>query len=216
MKVLKGIVAALAFLAVTGLALAEEQPSQQAAPDPAKGKEKASTVCAACHGADGNSPIAQNPVLAGQGYDYLYKQLRNFKGEPSKQETRANAVMSAMVATLSDEDMRNIAAYFSSQKALPKAAVSKETVELGRQIYRGGIADRSIPACAGCHGATGAGLPSQYPRLAGQYAQYTDGQLKAWRSAERANDPNQMMRMVASRLNDKEIAALSDYVAGLH
>ena len=215
MKVRAGI-AALVILAVTGLAPAQEKAAQPAPPDPAKGKEQAAAVCAACHGADGNSPLAQNPVLAGQGYDYLYKQLRNFKGEPSKQEVRTNPVMSAMVAALSDEDIRNLAAWFSSQQSVPRAAVSKEMVELGQKIYRGGIADRAVPACAGCHGPTGAGLPSQYPRLAGQYAQYTDTQLKAWRSADRANDPNQMMRIVAARLNDKEIAALSDYIAGLH
>jgi len=213
MKVRTGIVA-LVLLAAAGLAPAEEKASLPA-PDAAKGKDKASTVCAACHGADGNSPLAQNPVLAGQGYDYLYKQLRNFKGEP-KQEVRANPVMSAMVAALSDEDMRNVAAWFSSQRPVPRAAASKETVELGQRIYRGGIADRSVPACAGCHGVTGAGIPSQYPRLAGQYAQYTDTQLKAWRSADRANDPAQMMRMVAARLSDKEIAAVADYIAGLH
>lgn len=211
MKVRLGIAVVLAVAA--GWAAAEETASQPA-PDAAKGKDKA-TVCAACHGADGNSQIPQNPVLAGQGYDYLYKQLRNFKGEP-KQEARNNPVMTAMVAALTDEDMRNLAAYFSSQSAAPKAAVNKDTVELARNIYRGGIAGRDVAACAGCHGATGAGIPSEFPRLAGQFALYTDAQLKAWRSAERANDPNQMMRMTAARLTDNEIAALADYVAGLH
>jgi cytochrome c553 len=213
MKVRMGIAVLLA-VAAAGWAAGQENASAPA-PDAAKGKDKAGTVCAACHGADGNSPIPQNPVLAGQSYDYLYKQLRNFKGEP-KQEARNNPVMTAMVATLSDEDMRDLAAYFSSQKAAPKAAVNKDTVELGRKIYRGGIAGRAVAACAGCHGTTGAGVPAEFPRLAGQYAQYTDAQLKAWRSAERANDPNQMMRTVAARLSDAEIAALADYIAGLH
>jgi cytochrome c553 len=215
MKVLLAI-AGLMIAAAAGMATGEENAAPSAQPDPSKGKEKAGQACAACHGVDGNSPIAQNPVLAGQGYDYLYKQLRNFKGEPTKDEARNNPVMSAMVSTLSDDDMRNLAAYFSSQQAAPRAATDKETIELGQKIYRGGIADREVPACAGCHGATGAGVPSQFPRLAGQYAQYTDVQLKAWRSADRANDPNQMMRMIAAKMTDREIAAVADYVAGLH
>ena len=124
--------------------------------------------------------------------------------------------MTAMVAALSDEDMRNVAAYFAAQTPAPRAATSKETLDLGRQIWRGGIADRDIPTCAGCHGANGAGLPAQYPRLAGQYATYTDTQLKAWRSAERANDQNRMMRAIAAKMNDQEIAAVADYAAGLH
>src|SRR3974390_262101 len=140
MKVRMAIAAAVLAAAV-GMAVGEENPAQPAQPDPAKGKDKATQVCAACHGADGNSPIPQNPVLAGQGYDYLYKQLRNFKGEP-KEQLRNNPVMSAMVATLSDEDTRNLAAYFSVQTTAPRAATSKDTIEMGQNIYRGGIPDR--------------------------------------------------------------------------
>ena len=124
--------------------------------------------------------------------------------------------MTAQAAMLSDADMRNLGAYYAAQPPRILAASSKESASLGQQIYRAGIADRGVPACAGCHGATGAGLPSQYPRLGGQHKDYTEAQMKAWRSGERANDPNAMMRTIAARLNDREIAAVSDYVAGLH
>jgi cytochrome c553 len=210
-------IAVLAAAAMTSLAFAEEAKSPQAAqPDPAKGREKATQVCGACHGLDGNSLIPQNPSLAGQGADYIYKQLMNFKGLPKKDEARNNAVMGAMVATLTEQDMRDVAAYFSMQTPAGRAAMNKASLELGQSIWRGGVAERGIPACAGCHSPNGAGIPATFPRLAGQSPDYTDAQLKAWRSGERANDPNKMMRMGAANLNDREIAALADYIAGLH
>jgi cytochrome c553 len=179
--------------------------------DPVKGKKIAGEVCVACHAVDGNSAIAQNPVLAGQHPEYLYRQLAGFK----KDGDRPEAVMSAMVASLNDEDLASLAAYYASQKAKPGSARNKDLVALGQQIYRGGIADKGVPACAACHGATGAGMPVQYPRLAGQHAEYTEAQMKKWRAEERRNDPNKMMRMIAAKMSDKEIQAVSDYIAGL-
>lgn len=185
-------------------------PFAAAAADAAKGKAIADQVCAACHGADGNSPLPMNPALAGQHAGYLYKQLANFKSGD-----RNNAVMSAMVANLSDEDMRNLAAFYASGKAQIAGASDQDLVSRGQKIYRGGIADSNVAACAGCHSPNGAGIPVQYPRLAGQHAQYTALQLQAFRAGERVNDPNRMMQAVAARLSDKDIAALAEYISGL-
>jgi len=205
--------ALLAGVFATAAAFAAE-PQNKA--DTAKGRNIANQICAACHGADGNSVIPANPKLAGQVDEYLVKQLTNFKAAPGKEASRKNPVMGAMVASLSQEDMANVAAYFAAQTPKAGAAKSKDTVNLGQNIYRAGIAEKGVPACAGCHGANGAGMPSQYPRLAGQHADYTDAQMKAWRSSERANDPNKMMRTVAAKMSDVEIRAVADYIAGLH
>jgi len=183
--------------------------------DVEKGKGIAAQVCAACHGADGNSPTPANPKLGGQIEEYIYKQLKNFKAEANKKPERESPVMGAMAAGLSREDMRNVAAYFASQKETQGQAKNKETVFFGRKLYRGGDAAKGLPACAGCHGADGSGIPVQYPRLAGQYAEYTAAQLKAFRDGQRTNDPNRMMRTIAARMNDKDIASVSDYIAGL-
>jgi cytochrome c553 len=193
-------------------AVAAEPPAK---PDPAAGQKIAAGVCAACHGADGNSLVPINPSLAGQIPEYLYKQLVNFNAAPGKEPERKNAVMQSMVANLSSQDKRNLAAYFAAQTPKGGAAKNKETIELGQRIYRAGIAERGVPACASCHGATGGGMPAQYPQLAGQWAEYTQAQMKAWRSGERANDQNRMMRTIAARMNDAEIAAVADYIAGL-
>lgn len=179
--------------------------------DPAKGQKIAGQVCIACHAADGNSTIAQNPVLAGQHADYLYRQMAEFQ----KNIDRRDPSMTSMLANLKDDDFKNLAVYFASQKPKARSARNKEFADMGRQIYRGGIADKGVPACAGCHGATGAGIPVQYPRLAGQHAEYTESQMKKWRAEDRKNDPNKMMRMVAAKMSDKEIQAVSDYIAGL-
>jgi len=186
-----------------------------AKPDAAKGQGIASQTCAACHAADGNSPAAANPKLAGQFYDYLHKQLVNFKPQAGKKAARDNAVMAAMVANLSAADMQNVAAFYASQKLKPAVAKDKELAALGQKIYRGGNAATGVPACAGCHGPSGAGMPAQYPRISGQFAEYVEAQLKAFRAGTRANDPNGMMRGVAVRLNDREIQAVAEYVAGL-
>ena len=207
--------AATLILAVLGVA-AFNAAAQTNKPDVAKGQSIAGQVCAACHAADGNSTMPANPILAGQLPDYVAKQLANFKPGKDGKAERVNAVMGPMAQTLSADDIRNVAAYYGAQKMKPQSARQKELVELGQTIYRGGVAERNVPACAGCHGPTGAGVPAQYPRLGGQFAQYTEAQLKSWRSGERANDgPAKTMRTIAARMNDKEIAAVSDYIAGL-
>ncbi len=167
-----------------------------------------STVCAACHGADGNSVISLNPKLAGQHPEYLVKQLTEFKSGK-----RANAVMSGMAAMLSDEDMKGVANYFSSQNIVLGKAQSNGVGSLGEKIYRGGIAANNVPACAGCHGANGAGIPKQFPRLSGQHADYTLAQLRTFRTGERANAP--MMMAIATKMTDAEMAAVADYIQGL-
>jgi cytochrome c553 len=184
-------------------------------PDAARGQAIATQVCAACHAADGNSVAAANPKIAGQGYDYLHKQMQNFKPQGGKKAERENPVMAGMVANLSTADMKNLAAYYAGQKLKPAKATDKELAALGQRIYRGGSAAAGVPACSGCHGPTGAGIPAQYPRIAGQFAEYVEAQLKAFRAGARTNDPNGMMRGVAVRLNDREIKALAEYVAGL-
>ena len=181
----------------------------------AKAQGVADQVCAACHAADGNSQIAANPRLAGQIPEYLYKQLADFKAAAGKKAERDSPVMSAMVANLSPEDMRNVAAYYAGQAAKSGAAKNKDLVALGQRIYRGGIASEGIAACASCHGPNGGGMPAQYPRLSGQHAEYVEAQLKAFRSGARANDFAASMRGVAGRLSDREIEAVADYIAGL-
>lgn len=191
---------------------ASEQPAKA---DAKKATAIASQACAACHGPDGNSAIAANPKIAGQIPEYLHKQLRNFKAAGGKQPERVNAIMNGMVASLSEEDMGNLAAYYAGQPLKPETAKNRQTIELGQRIYRSGDASKGLPSCAGCHGPTGAGIPAQYPRISGQFAEYTEAQLKAFRAGERANDPNKMMRMVAVKMTDAEVKAVSDYVAGL-
>jgi cytochrome c553 len=186
-----------------------------AKPDAAKGQAIASQVCVACHAADGNSVAAANPKLAGQFYEYLHKQIGNFKPQAGKKAARENAVMAGMVANLSEADMQNVAAHFAAQKLKPAAARDKELAAVGQKIYRGGNAATAVAACAGCHGPTGAGIPAQYPRISGQFSEYIEAQLKAFRSGARANDPNGMMRGVAARMTDREIQAVAEYVAGL-
>ncbi len=183
--------------------------------DAAKGQEIVSKVCVACHGADGNSPSPVNPKLAGQIPEYLEKQLLNFKPGANGKAERANPVMAGFAAMLSADDVRNVAAYFGSQKSKPGAAKNKDTIQLGQKIWRGGDVARGIPACASCHGASGGGVPGQYPRLAGQHAEYTEAQLRSFRAGERANDAAKMMRTIAGKMSDAEIKAVADYAAGL-
>jgi len=177
-------------------------------PDLVKGQAISAQVCAACHTADGSRGSPANPILQGQHPEYLAKQLTEFKSG-----ARNNAVMKGMASTLSDEDIKNVAAFYASKTAKPGFAKNKDLVTLGEKIYRGGIADRQIPACASCHSPSGAGLPAQYPRLAGQHSDYTEAQLNAFRAGTRAN--NIPMAGVAAKMNDREIKAVSDYIAGL-
>jgi len=196
----------LALFSTAALA-ADNKAAQPAKPDLAKG-EASFAVCASCHGADGNSTTPANPSLAQQHPEYLVKQLQEFKNGK-----RDNAIMKGFASALSDEDMRNIAFWLASKKAKDGAAKDKKLVTLGERIYRGGIADRQIAACAGCHSPNGAGIPAQYPRLKGQHADYTAAQLVAFRDGVRSN--NAQMRDVAAKMNDREIKAVSDYIAGL-
>src|SRR5262245_1738979 len=183
--------------------------------DAAKAQGIAAQVCAACHAADGNSIGPANPKIAGQHPEYLGKQLADFKAQSGKKPVRDNPVMTSMVANLSDADMKNLAAYFAGQKLKPASAADKDLAAAGQRVWRGGNAQTGVPACAGCHGPTGAGIPAQYPRVAGQYSEYIAAQLKAFKDGARANDPNGMMRAVASRMSDREIKAVAEYAAGL-
>ncbi len=184
--------------------------------DAARGKEIATTVCAACHNADGNSTIAVNPSLAGQSYDYLLKQMTNLKATDGKPALRANAIMGGMIAPYDLSQMRDLAAYFSSQTAMAGAAKNEATILQGQALYRRGNVKKGLPACASCHGPTGAGIPAQYPRVSGQHAEYAEAQLKAFRDGTRANDPAKIMRTIALKMTDAEIKAVTDYMAGLH
>jgi cytochrome c553 len=190
-------------------------PAGQALAQDAKAQNTASQVCAACHAADGNSTAPANPKIAGQFPEYLHKQLADFKAQGGKKPARENAVMMGFVANLSDADMKGLAAYYAGQKLKPAAASDKTLAALGQKLWRGGNAASGVPACAGCHGPAGAGIPAQYPRLAGQYAEYLAAQLNAFRAGGRANDPSGMMRGVAARLSDREIRAVAEYAAGL-
>ena len=199
---LSGLLVA-AFATSAGAEEAKASPK----PDLAKG-QATSTVCGACHTADGTRGSPANPILQGQHPEYLAKQLAEFK-----EGKRDNAIMKGMATTLSEDDMKNVAAFYASKKAKPGFAKNKELVALGEKIYRGGIADRSVPACAACHSPTGAGIPAQYPRLAGQHADYTEAQLVSFRVGARKNSAQ--MIGVAAKMNDKEIKAVADYIAGL-
>lgn len=183
--------------------------------DPARGQSVAGKICAACHGTDGNSPTPINPKLAGQVPEYVRKQLYNFKSSAGGKPERSNPIMGGMAANLSDENIRDLAAYYAGQRTKPGVAKNEATLALGRKIWRGGDASKGLPACAACHGASGAGLPAQYPRLAGQYAEYSEAQLTAFRSGDRRNDANRVMQTIAARMSDLEIRAVSDYIAGL-
>ena len=186
-----------------------------AAQNAARGQRIAGQVSAACHAADGNSVAATNPKIAGQFEEYLHKQLGDFKAQPGKKPARESAIMTPMAANLSDDDIQSLAAYYSGQKLRPASAADKDLAALGQKIWRGGIVASSVPACAGCHGPAGAGIPAQYPRLAGQFAEYVAAQLKGFKDGARSNDANGVMRGVAARMTEREIQAVAQYAAGL-
>lgn len=204
---MKSSLALLVAALIAGPALAAEQKAAFK-PDLAKGQAIATQVCGACHTADGSRGSPANPILQGQHPEYLVKQLQEFKSGKRK-----NAIMAGFAATLSEDDMRHVAAFYASKVAKPGSAKNKDTIRLGERIWRGGLAEKSVPACAGCHGPTGAGIPSQYPRLGGQHADYTESQLSGFRAGTRAN--NAQMMTISAKLNDLEIKAVSDYIAGL-
>jgi cytochrome c553 len=200
------MLASLLALSAAPAGAAETKPAAFK-PDIAKGQQLA-TTCLACHTADGSRGAPANPIIAGQHPEYLVKQLQEFKSGKRK-----NAVMQGMVAALSEEDMKHLAAFYASKSVKPGFAKVKATVGLGEQIWRGGIISKAVPACAGCHLPNGAGMPAQYPRLAGQHADYTEAQMLAFRSGARGN--NAQMSAIAAKMSDAEIKAVSDYAAGL-
>jgi cytochrome c553 len=198
----------LVFAAVFYLAGSMSQAG--AAADAAAGKA-ASATCAGCHGADGNSVNPEWPKLAGQGAPYLAKQLHGFKNGD-----RTNPTMAPMAMGLSDQDVENLAAWFSGQ-TMSQGAADKSLVELGQKLYRGGNPASGVAACIGCHGPSGAGNPAaMFPKLSGQHAKYVENQLRAFRDGERSNDAGKMMRNIAGKMTDKEIQAVASYVQGLH
>lgn len=174
------------------------------------GKQKSAT-CVACHSVDGNSAISMYPKIAGQHSEYIYKQLKEFKSGDRK-----DPVMAGMVAALSDQDMKDLAAYFSSQ-TMSAGETPEDVVEAGELLYRGGDMERGIPACIACHGPRGVGHSlAGFPKISFQHADYTKAQLEKFRSGDRANDMNGMMRDIAVKLTDKDIEVLSKYISGLH
>ena len=201
---MKRAVALAAALAAASAALAQD-----------KAPPVATQVCAACHGPDGNSVAAANPKLAGQISEYLQKQLRDFKATDGKKPARESAIMNGMVANLSDADMKALAAYYAVQAQKPAAAADKELAATGQRLWRGGDMAHGIPACEGCHGPAGTGIPAQFPRLSGQFAEYVVAQLTAFREGKRTNDFNGVMRGVAAHMNDGQIRAVAEYAAGL-
>lgn len=208
-KTLIMVLAGLAVSASTGVLANTELKG-----DPAAGKAKSAT-CAACHGADGNSTNPEWPKLAGQGESYLFKQLKNFKAGKDAPDGRYDASMAPMVAPLSEQDMADLAAYYASQVATPGEA-DQTQVELGRQVFKGGNNASGVAACAACHSPTGGGNPAaNFPALAGQHAKYTLMQLEAFSKNQRANDAGQMMRNIANKMTDAEMAAVAEYIAGL-
>jgi cytochrome c553 len=206
----------VATVALAGYASAAE--AQHIAPkaDAAKGgtlydsgdAARGVPACVSCHGAAGNSTIVANPKLGGQIESYVYKQLVDFTTP-----NRNQPVMTTYAKMLSDDEKKNVAAYLATQQAKPGAAKNKDTVELGRKIYRGGIAGTGVAACASCHGATASGMPAQYPRLAGQHQDYTIAQLQAFKSGARKNSAQ--MSTLAKRMSDDEMKAVADYIAGM-
>ena len=182
MKPVPSLLRALALVCASVAAHAAEPATS--APDPAKGATISASVCAACHTNDGSRGVAANPIIQGQHPDYLVKQLEEFKDGK-----RDNAVMKGMATPLSEADMRNVAAFYASKQAKPGFAKNKDLVASGEKLYRGGSAERGVPACSGCHGPNGAGIPAHYARLAGQHAEYVEALLTAFRSGARRNNP---------------------------
>lgn len=213
-KILGVLALAVPAAALSGLASAAEQAAAKA--DPAKGEtlytqgapDRNVPACLSCHGAAGNSAAAANPKLAAQHPEYVHKQLADFKDK-----TRSNAIMAPMAAALTDQEMKDVGAYLAKQSLKPATAKNKDTIEAGQKIYRGGIAAKGVPACAACHGPTASGIPAQYPRIGGQWSEYTEAQLVAFRQGTRKNNP--VMTTIAAKMSDAEIKAVADYVAGV-
>jgi len=216
MKSVSKIALLLAALALSSQISAETAAeTAEAKGDAAKGQQIAAQVCAACHNPDGNSVIPTNPSLAGQHAEYITKQLQNFKPKDDKPAERESPVMGAMAAPLSPEDMKNLGAYYAQQTPRPGGAKDKSLAEQGEKIYRGGNLETSVPACASCHSPNGSGIPPNYPRLAGQHSEYVAAQLRAFRTDQRTKDANNEMHMIASRMSEREIQVVSEFISGL-
>jgi cytochrome c553 len=207
------ITATAALALAMPLAVLAQDKAAAAKTDLKRGQEIANSICAACHGADGNSTIAVNPKLAGQDAAYLLKQLNDYAKPTDDKSARVNGIMTGILGAISVADRLHVSAYYAGQAHKPGAARNRDTLELGQRIYRAGIPAKGVPACNGCHSPTGAGIPVEYPRLAGQHAEYTEAQLKAFNSGTRRN--NAPMMQIASRLSEAEMRAVADYVAGL-
>jgi len=207
MKLVVSMVAALAATSAFANAPAAAPASKG---DPKAAETIVNQVCAGCHSADGNSMVAANPSLAGLNSEYINKQLTDFKSG-----ARKNAIMSGMVASLSPQDMLNLAAYFSAQQPKPGTSKDQQLALIGQKIYRGGVLGAGVPACASCHGPQGKGIPVQFPRLAGQHSEYVYTQLNAFRVGERANDGAKMMRTIAAKMTDADMKAVASYIQGL-
>lgn len=223
------VIASGILLGSSVVSIAHSAPTAVAKPDAAKGEQLYSQgdmargvlACASCHGAAGNSTIPANPNLAAQPHEYIVKQLQDFKAQGDKPAARrgpdgADTVMTMFAAQLTPEDMANLAYYLTQQPLdleVAASASNEATMERGQKIWRGGLPERKVPACAACHSANGAGVPGAYPRIAGQFPAYIADQLKLFRSNDRANEP--MMHDIADRMSDSDIAAVSDYAAGL-
>ena len=213
MKVIKNIVIITALL-FSNQTLADVTKAVQGNAE--KGKEIASGVCAGCHNPDGNSVIPTNPSLAGQHAEYLLKQLMDFKVEEETPAKRDNPIMASMVASLSLEDMKDLAVYYAQQKQQSaNNTVDESQLELGKRVYNGGNLENSVPACSSCHSPNGAGIPPHFPKLAGQHADYTLSQLEAFRQGARANDINSTMQMIVLRLSAQEKRAVAEYISTL-
>jgi cytochrome c553 len=207
MKLVVSLVAALATTSAFAITPAAGPASKG---DPKAAESVVNQVCAACHAVDGNSATAANPKLAGLNAEYLNKQLGEFKSG-----ARKNAIMSGIVAKLSPQDMLNLAAYYSAQQPKPGTSKDQQLALLGQKIYRGGVQGAGVPACASCHGPQGKGIPTQFPRLAGQHGDYIYTQLNAFRVEARANDAAKMMRSIAAKMTDADMKAVSAYIQGL-
>jgi len=202
---MKHLLVFLSSLIVAGAATANASTG-----DAAKAQPIVDKVCGACHGADGNSTAPTYPTLAGQHPEYINKQLNEFKSG-----ARKNATMAPNVTNLSQQDMLNLAAYFSAQQPKAKMAKDPALVAEGQKIYKGGNAGSGVPACASCHGPAGSGIPVQFPRLAGQHSKYVLSQLKNFRSGDRANDGGKMMQVITQKMTDQEMRAVAEYISGL-
>ena len=207
---MKRVASQVAVLAATSAFATSAAAASAVKGDPKAAESLVNQVCAGCHAVDGNSAVPANPKLAGLTAEYIYKQLTEFKSGDRK-----NAVMGGIVASLSEQDMANVAAYFSSQQPKPGTSKDQPLALVGQKIYRGGVLGAGVPACASCHGAQGKGIPVQFPRLAGQHSDYVYAQLNSFRVGTRANDGAKMMRSIAAKMTDADMKAVSAYIQGL-